>query len=121
LTVFLGEIKNTLDADQKHQSFNGNWNKDSPIFEPEIQCNLTNFNSSTYKSIKFLDLQSFNETKVAVINSKVLFQCNNGENSSKILVSICNENGSWIGDDFNCKFNSKYLNLKSHLINCIFR
>jgi hypothetical protein len=102
-------------------TFDGNWDKEPPLFEPEIQCNLRNFNSSLYKKIKFLDLEFFNETKVAVINSKVLFQCNNGENSSKIQVSICNENGSWIGDDFNCKLNSKYLKLKNQLINCIFR
>jgi hypothetical protein len=102
-------------------TFDGNWDKEPPIFEPGIQCDLRNLNSSTYKRIKFLDLEFFNETEVAVINSKVLFQCNNVENSSKILVSICNENGSWIGDDLNCKFNSKYLKLKNQLIDCIFR
>ncbi len=99
----------------------GYWDKEPPIFEPEIQCNFTNFNLSTYKSIKFENLEFFNETQVAVIDSKVLFQCNNGDNSSKSRVSICNENGSWIGDDFNCKLNSKYLKLKIQLINCIFR
>ncbi len=102
-------------------TFDGNWDKEPPIFEPEIQCNFTNFNLSAYKRIKFLDLEFFNETKVAVINTKALFQCNNEENSSKILVSICNENGLWTGDDFNCKFNSKYLNLKNQLIDCNFR
>ncbi len=102
-------------------TFDGNWDKEPPIFEPEIQCNLRNLNSSTYKRIKFLDLEFFNETEVAVINSKVLFECNNEENSSKIRVSICNENGLWVGDDFNCKLNSKYLKLKNQLINSIFR
>jgi hypothetical protein len=102
-------------------TFGGNWDKEPPIFEHEIQCNFTNFNLSTYKSIKFLNLQFFNETEVAVINSKDLFQCNNGENSLKTWVSTCNENGSWIGDDFNYKLNSKNLKLKNHLINCIFR
>jgi len=102
-------------------TFDGNWDKEPPIFEPEIQCNFTNFDLRTYKSIKFENLEFFNETQVAVIDSKVLFECNNEENSSKIRVSICNENGLWIGDDFNCKFNSKYLKLKNQLINCIFR
>ncbi len=101
-------------------TIDGNWDKEPPIFEPEIQCDLTNLNSTTYKSIQFLDFEFFNETEVAVIDSKVLFQCDN-ENPSKIRVSICNENGSWIGDDLNCKLNSKFSNLKNYLINHIFR
>jgi hypothetical protein len=102
-------------------AFDGNWDKEPPIFEPIIQCDRTNLNLSIYKSIEYKNLGFINETEVAVFDSKVLFECNNGENSSKIRVSICNENGLWTGDDLNCKFNSKYLNLKNQLINCNFR
>jgi hypothetical protein len=99
----------------------GNWDKEPPIFEPTIKCISTNFNLSAYKSIKFENFEFFNETQVAVIGSRIKFKCNDSGNSSKFLVSICDENGSWIGDDFNCKLNSKLLNIKNQLINCIFR
>jgi hypothetical protein len=83
----------------------GNWDKEPPILEPIIQCNTTDIdlNSSIYKSIQLQNLEFFNRTEVAVIDSKIMFQCNNGENSSKIQVSLCNANGKWIGDDYKCK------------------
>jgi hypothetical protein len=85
--------------------YGGNWDKEPPIFEPIITCNTDqiNKNSSLYKSIKFEKFEFFNRTQVAVIDSKILFQCNNEENSPKIHVSICNEKGLWIGDDLKCK------------------
>jgi hypothetical protein len=84
--------------------FDGNWDRDPPLFEPVIQCNVEDItkNLSSAKNFKF-----FNETKVAVIDSKIVFQCKNWKNSSKILVSLCGENGFWIGDDFKCKFGAK--------------
>ncbi len=86
--------------------YEGNWDKELPIFEPIIKCNTNeiDMNSSLYKSIKFENFEYFfNESQVAVIDSKILFECNNEQNSFKILGSICNENGLWIGDDFKCK------------------
>jgi hypothetical protein len=44
----------------------------------------------------------FYESQVTIIDSKIL-ECNNEENSSKIHVLICNENGLWIEDDLKCK------------------
>jgi hypothetical protein len=86
--------------------YEGNWDKELPIFEPIIKCNTNeiDMNSSLYKSIKFENFEYFfNESQVAAIDSKILFECNNEQNSFKILGSICNENGLWIGDDFKCK------------------
>ncbi len=60
-------------------------------------------NSSLYKSIKRESFEFFNKTQIAVIDSKILFEYNNEESSSKVLVQICNEIGLWIGDDFKCK------------------
>ncbi len=83
-------------------TFEGYWDNEPPIFEPIIQCNI---NSSAYKSIQFQDFEFFNETEVAVIDSKIIFQCNNEENSSKFLVAKCDKNGLWVGDDYKCKMN----------------
>jgi hypothetical protein len=85
--------------------FEGNWDKEPPILEPIIQCNTEDIdlNSSIYKSIKFQKLEFFNGTEVAVIGSEILFECNDGKNSSEILVSFCGINGSWIGSDYKCK------------------
>jgi len=85
--------------------FEGNWDKEPPLFEPITQCNIEKIqmNSSIHKSFQFLNLEFFNKTEVAVIDSKILFQCNNEENSSIIRILTCNENGSWIGDDLKCK------------------
>jgi hypothetical protein len=85
--------------------FEGNWDKEPPIFKPVIQCDIKDIdlNSSIYKSIKLQNLEFFNETEVAVIDSKIEFQCNNAENSSKIFISFCDENGLWIGDDYKCE------------------
>jgi hypothetical protein len=84
--------------------YEGNWDKEPPIFEPIIKCNTDEIdrNSSVYKIIEFKNLKIFNKTEVAVIDSEILFQCNN-ENSFKIHVLICKENGLWIGDDLKCK------------------
>jgi hypothetical protein len=83
--------------------YEGDWDKEPPIFEPIIKCdtNKIDLNPRNYKSIKFENFEFFNKTKIAVIDSKILIQCHNEENSTKILV--CNENGLWIGDDFKCK------------------
>ncbi len=59
--------------------------------------------SKLYKDFKLENFEYFNKTEVAVIDSKIIFKCYNEENSSKPHVSICNENGLWIGDDFKCK------------------
>jgi hypothetical protein len=85
--------------------YDGIWDKEPPIFEPVVKCNTDeiDMNSSHYKSIEFEGFEFFNRTQVAVINSQILIQCNNEENSSKIHVSICNENGLWIGNDLKCK------------------
>jgi hypothetical protein len=85
--------------------FEGNSNREPPIFEPIIKCNTDeiDMNSDLYKRIKLENFEFFNKTQVAVIDSKILFQYNNEENSSKIHVSICNENGLWIGNDLKCK------------------
>jgi hypothetical protein len=86
-------------------AYEGNWDKELPIFEPIIKCNASEIdvNSSIYKNIKLENFELFNRTKVAVIDSKILFECNNEENSSKIHVLLCNENGLWIGDHLKCK------------------
>jgi hypothetical protein len=60
-------------------------------------------NSGVYKSIKLENFEFFNKTQVAVIDSKILFECNNEENSFKIHFLLCNENGLWIGNHFKCK------------------
>ncbi len=85
--------------------YEGNWDKEPPIFEPIIKCNTDQIerNSSVYKIIKFGNFEFFNKTEVAVNNSKILFKCINEENSFKIHVLLCNENGLWIGDDLKCK------------------
>jgi hypothetical protein len=83
----------------------GNWDKEPPIFEPIIKCNTNEIDmtSKLYKDFKLENFEYFNKTQVAVIDSKIIFKCYNEENSSKTHVSICNENGLWIGDDFKCK------------------
>ncbi len=85
--------------------YEGNWDKEPPIFEPIIKCSTDEIgmNSNLYKSIKFENVKFFNKTRVAVIDSKIIFKCHNEENSSNPHVSICNENGLWIGDDLKCK------------------
>jgi hypothetical protein len=85
--------------------YSGNWDKESPIFEPIIKCNTDQIerNSSVYKIIEFKNFEFFNKTQVAVIDSKILFECINEENSNKTHVLLCNEKGLWIGDDFKCK------------------
>jgi hypothetical protein len=86
-------------------SYEGNWDKEPPIFEPIIKCNTNeiDINSNLYKIIKLHKYEFFNKTQVAVIDSKILFQCNNEENLSKLNYLTCNENGSWIGGDLKCK------------------
>jgi hypothetical protein len=83
----------------------GNWDKEPPIFEPIIKCNTNEINmtSKLYKEFKLENFEFFNKTEVAVIDSKIIFKCYNEENSSQTHVSICNENGLWIGDDLKCK------------------
>jgi hypothetical protein len=85
--------------------FEGNWDKEPPIIEPIIQCNTSDIDlkSKIYKKIELQDFEVFNGTEVAVINSKILFQCDFGNKRSKTLVSVCDENGFWIGDDYKCK------------------
>ncbi len=102
--------------------YSGNWDKEPPIFEPIIKCNTNEIvmNSGIYKSIKLENFEFFNKTQVAVIDSKILFECNNEENSFKIYVSICNENGLWIGHDLKCKFEGNIHKL-FYLICSIFR
>lgn len=84
--------------------YEGNWNKAPPIFEPIAKCKTDKIelNSTVYKIVKFENFIFFNKTQVAVIDSKILFQCNE-ENSSKIFVLTCNHTGLWTGDDFKCK------------------
>jgi hypothetical protein len=83
----------------------GNWDKEPPIFEPIIKCNTNEIDmtSKLYKDFKLENFEFFNKTQVGVIDSKIIFKCYNEENSSKSHVSICNENGLWVGDDFKCK------------------
>jgi hypothetical protein len=85
--------------------YEGNWDKEPPILEPAIKCNTDeiDMNPTLYKSIKLINFEFFNKTQVAVIDSKIILKCNNEENSSQTHVSICNENGSWTGDDLKCK------------------
>lgn len=81
----------------------GQWDREPPIIEP-IQCNIDEIRKYSWNYKKF-DLKNFeflNEIEVAVIDSKIVFECNY-ENSTKIRVLTCNENSSWIGDDFKCK------------------
>ncbi len=86
-------------------SYEGNWDKEPPIFEPIIKCNTNeiDMNSSLYKIIKLYQYEFFNKTQVAVIDSKIFFKCNNEANLSKLNYLTCNEYGSWIGGDFKCK------------------
>jgi hypothetical protein len=83
----------------------GNWDKEPPLFEPIFQCNTSHidFKSKIYKKIELQDLELFNGTEVAVNNSKIIFECDFGNKTSKTLVSVCDENGFWIGDDYKCK------------------
>jgi hypothetical protein len=83
----------------------GNWDKEPHIFEPIIKCNTNEIDmtSKLYKDFKLENFEFFSKTEVAVIDSKIIFKCYNEENSLKSHVSICNENGLWIGDDFKCK------------------
>jgi hypothetical protein len=60
-------------------------------------------NSTLYNFIDPQNFEFFNEPKVAVIESRIKFKCNDSGNSSKFLVSICDENGLWIGDHYKCK------------------
>ncbi len=85
--------------------YEGDWDKEPPIFEPIIKCNTDQIerNSSVYKIIEFKNFEFFNKTEVAVIDSEILFECINEENSFKTHVLLCNENGLWIGDDLKCK------------------
>jgi hypothetical protein len=85
--------------------YEGNWNKEPPIFEPIVKCKTDKIelNSTVYKIVKFEKFYFFNNTKVAVIDSKILFQCYNEKNSSKIFVWTCDHKGLWTGDDFKCK------------------
>jgi hypothetical protein len=85
--------------------FEGNWDKEPPLFEPIFQCNTSHIDleSKIYKKIELKDLDLFNGTEVAVHNSKIIFECNFGNKISKTLVSVCDENGFWIGDDYKCK------------------
>ncbi len=102
--------------------YDGNWDKEPPIFEPIIKCHTDEIemNSGIYKSIKRENFEFFNKTQVAVIDSKILFECNNEENSSNIQVSICYENGLWIGDDLKCKFEGN-IHKRFYLICFIFQ
>ncbi len=59
--------------------------------------------SKLYKEFKLENFEYFNKTEVAVIDSKIIFKCYNEGNLSQTHVSICNENGLWIGDDLKCK------------------
>jgi hypothetical protein len=81
----------------------GNWDKEAPVLEL-IQCSVDqiDLSSSVYKSIKLRNFELIDENKGAVVNSRIEFQCNYGENSSKILSAICDESGLWIGDDYKC-------------------
>jgi hypothetical protein len=83
----------------------GNWDKEPPLFEPIFQCNTSHIdlNSRIYKSIKFEKLEFFNGTEVAVNGSEIIFECDFGNKISKTLVSVCDEKGFWIGDDYKCK------------------
>ncbi len=56
----------------------GNGDKEPPIFEPIIKCNINeiDMNSSLYRSIKRENFELFNKTQITVIDSKILFQCN---------------------------------------------
>jgi hypothetical protein len=85
--------------------YEGNWDKEPPIFEPIIKCNTNeiDMNSSLYKIIELVNFEFSNKTQVAVIDSKIIFKCNDEGNSSKNHVLICNEKGLWIGVDFKCK------------------
>jgi hypothetical protein len=85
--------------------YEGNWDKEPSTLEPIIKCNTDQIemNSSIYKIIGLENFEVFNKTQVAVIDSKILFQCNNEENSSKNYLLTCNESSLWIGDDLECK------------------
>jgi hypothetical protein len=85
--------------------FEGNWDKEPPILEPIIKCNTSDIDleSKVYKKIELKDLGHFNGSEVAVNNSKIVFQCDFGNKRSKTLVSVCDENGFWSGDDYKCK------------------
>jgi hypothetical protein len=85
--------------------YEGNWDKEPPIFVPIIKCNTNEIDmtSKLYKDFKLENFEFLNKTQVAVIDSKIIFKCYNEENSFKSHVSICNENGLWVGDDFKCK------------------
>ncbi len=85
--------------------YEGNWDKEPPIFEPIIKCNTNEIDmtSKLYTDFKLENFEFFNKTEVAVIDSQIIFKCYNEENSSKPHVSICNEKGLWIGDNLKCK------------------
>ncbi len=122
-SLILQKIKRRMTGDSIITClYEGNWDKEPPIFEPIIKCNTDEIvmNSGFYKSIKRENFEFFNKTQVAVIDSKILFECNNEENSSNIQVSICYENGLWIGDDLKCKFEGN-IHKRFYLICFIFQ
>jgi hypothetical protein len=85
-------------------AYEGKWDKEPPIFESIIKCNTDEIDRNpSLKSIKRENFEFFNRTQVAVIDSMILFRCNNEQNSTKIHVLTCDQNGLWIGDDFKCK------------------
>jgi hypothetical protein len=92
--------------------YEGNWDKEPPIFEPIIKCNTNEIDmtSKLYKDFKLENFEYFNKTEVAVIDSKIILKCYNEENSSQTHVSICNENGLWIGDNLKCKLEKNIKN-----------
>ncbi len=53
-------------------------------------------NWTLYNFIDPQNFEFFNETKVAVIESRIKFKCNDSGNCSKFLVSISHENGLWV-------------------------
>jgi len=76
-----------------------------PILKPIIQCSIEDLslNTSHFKNIQFQNFEVFNETEVAVVHSKIYYECNDRGNSSEIIVLSCNQNGLWIGDQNKCR------------------
>jgi hypothetical protein len=101
--------------------YDGNWDKEIPLIEPIVQCSTEELGlrSGNFKEVEFENFEFFNDREIAVIGSTIKYQCQksnsnsniNYENSSQIFVSICDENGLWIGDHNKCYDRSNYRNL----------
>ena len=64
-----------------------------------MKCPLNefDFNSSDYKSYRLLGFEYFNETEVAIIDSRIEFDCNERVAPNQAFTVVCGSDGTWKG------------------------